>query len=70
MLLDAMAQTACGGMIMKAIVCDKCGRVILLSDDEFFPDGINRLEMLSKRQSIDLCDECTEELMAAVLKED
>ena len=53
---------------MKAIVCDKCGKVVLMSDDELAicPEGINILQMLGKRQTIDLCDECTDELVAAI----
>ena len=55
---------------MKAIVCDKCGKVVLLPDaPTAFPTGINRLSMPSKDCDIDLCDECTDELIAAVRKE-
>lgn len=53
---------------MKAYVCDKCGKVILLPDDRVYeyPTGINRLSIMSKWEEIDLCDECTDELVAAV----
>lgn len=55
---------------MKAIVCDKCGKVVLMEDDGLTTctEGINILQMLGKRQTIELCDECTDELVAAVRK--
>ena len=54
---------------MKAIICDKCGKVILLSDDPMCcADGINKLYVTSKKLDIDLCDECMDELVAAVRK--
>ena len=55
---------------MKAIVCDKCGKVVLLPDaPTAAPTGINRLVMPKKDFDLDLCDECTDELIAAVRKE-
>lgn len=55
---------------MKAIVCDKCGKVVLLPDaPTAAPTGINRLFMPKKGFDLDLCDECTDELIAAVRKE-
>lgn len=53
---------------MKAIVCDKCGKVILIPDEIVYEyaTGINRLSMMTKRLEIDLCDECADELVAAV----
>ena len=54
---------------MKAMVCDKCGKVILLADDNFVHVGINTLYMRRQNREIDLCDDCVEELEAAVRKE-
>ena len=52
---------------MRAIVCDKCGKTVLMGDEyRMYPDGMNRLSLVSKKEEIDLCDECTEELMEAV----
>lgn len=57
---------------MKAIVCDKCGKVNLLEDDKpyMYPTSVYRL--ISDRESsvIDLCEECTAELVAAVRRDD
>jgi hypothetical protein len=55
---------------MKAIVCDKCGKVVLLPDEPLrCPEGINTLVMRGTHREIDLCDECVDELVAAVRKE-
>ena len=53
---------------MKAIVCDKCGKVNLLDESKpyMFPPGIFRLVSDKDDREIDLCEECAEELMAAV----
>ena len=55
---------------MKAIVCDKCGKVNLLEDDKlyYYPSGVYRL--LDDRDSsvIDLCEDCAAELVEAVRK--
>lgn len=54
---------------MKAIVCDKCGKVVLL------PDRVNTCADVGFHQlysdtlacsKLDLCEECAEELMKAV----
>ena len=54
---------------MRAIVCDKCGKVVLIPDrsnmhniegvHQLYSDGLG----ISK---LDLCDECAEELIGAV----
>lgn len=56
---------------MKAIVCDKCGKVVLLADE--YPlgkaEGIHCLTLTndySRESKLDLCQECAEELVAAV----
>ena len=48
----------------KAIMCDKCGKIMLLDDDHPYaaPAGLYRLICSSKREEIDLCDECGKEL--------
>lgn len=58
---------------MKAIVCDKCGKVVLLEDK--YPlgkaEGIHCLTLnndYDRESKLDLCQECAEELMAAVRK--
>lgn len=58
---------------MKAIVCDKCGKVTLLPDVGYEygpPNGVFRLyDAGSGNVELDLCQECVDELMAAVRKE-
>lgn len=55
---------------MKAIVCDACGKVMLL--DECTPiyseeNGVNRLTgRLFDRGEVDLCDDCASKLLEAV----
>ena len=55
---------------MKAIVCDKCGKVILLADGEryYHQKAIVKLINTATQEEMDLCDECAEELKAAVRK--
>lgn len=54
---------------MRAIVCDCCGKTVLLSDEHPYaePIGMNRLtgDILG-RSCLDLCDKCAEKLIAAV----
>ena len=57
---------------MLAIVCDCCGKVRLLDGEEIFhrPTGFKILSDDGNFPSkIDLCEECAEQLMAAVRKE-
>ena len=68
-----MAPTAVrGGLSMKAIVCDKCGKVILLPDDRHTYDPENCVCQLyvGGGPVIDLCKECADELVASVRKGD
>ena len=54
---------------MKAIVCDKCGHVMLLEDYPFCdsPDGAFTLYSHGKKTvDLDLCEKCAAELVAAV----
>lgn len=54
---------------MKAIVCDKCGKVNLLEDERPYlmsPAGVYRLLGDKDWLSLDLCEECAYELMEAV----
>lgn len=60
---------------MKAIVCDKCGKVVLLAE-ETYPlgkaEGIHCLILtndMTRESKLDLCQECAEELLALVRKE-
>jgi hypothetical protein len=54
---------------MKAIVCDCCGKVILIPEEEYIYGltGVHHLvsNTLDKRE-LDLCDDCAEKLMKAV----
>ena len=53
---------------MRAFVCDKCGKVILLEDiPDICQKGINHItgQGLPDRQ-LDLCDECVAELVEEV----
>ena len=58
---------------MKAIVCDHCGKTVLIPDevDRFSPDiGFHRLYSDTLRKSVlDLCNECAEDLIKAVRQE-
>lgn len=56
---------------MKAIVCDKCGKVSLIPEDSitYCPEnGVYYLVSDDGKRKLDLCEECAEELMAAVRK--
>lgn len=54
---------------MKAMMCDRCGKVVLLDDEtNLFDIGINSLYIRKTNEHIDLCDECVDELRAAVRK--
>jgi hypothetical protein len=54
---------------MKAIVCDACGKVILLSEAQTYHEnnGVHRLigDILD-RGEVDLCDDCAGKLLEAV----
>lgn len=57
---------------MKAIVCDKCGKVILIPEDSGIYDpetGVYCLINSKDKRNLDLCEECAEELMALVRKD-
>lgn len=53
---------------MKAIVCDKCGKVNLLEDERpyLYPSGIYRLVSDKDDSVVDLCEECAAELVEAI----
>lgn len=55
---------------MKAIVCDKCGKVTLIEDDKptySEESGVFHLiGSFGTASQIDLCKDCAQELMAAV----
>lgn len=54
---------------MKAIVCDKCGKVVLLEDTApymYAPIGIYRLSNERDGSVLELCEDCGNELIAAV----
>ena len=54
---------------MKAIVCDSCGKVILIPDrtNIYVNNGVHRLfsDTLDVAE-LDLCDECANKLVEAV----
>ena len=57
---------------MKAIVCDSCGKAVLIPDELSgrHQEGIYHLEGYSNgRIYVDLCQECFDKLMAAVRRE-
>lgn len=59
---------------MKAIVCDKCGKVVLIEDKHPYGavEGIHTLTLnsdITRESKLDLCQECAEELLALVRKE-
>jgi hypothetical protein len=59
---------------MRACVCDKCGKVVLASDDDtlsLVPEGICRLSD-GRRDGVclDLCVECVGKLMKAVREQE
>lgn len=53
---------------MKAYVCDKCGKVILLEDERpyMMPSGVYQLIGDTDKMHLDLCEECANELVEAV----
>ena len=54
---------------MRAIVCDKCGKVVLLEDDRpylYSPAGVYRLLHERSGIEIELCEDCGNELIAEV----
>lgn len=53
---------------MNAIVCDKCGKVMLLEDRTCFPYPAYRLlpPDRSGAVALDLCEECAEALVSEV----
>ena len=54
---------------MKAIVCDKCGKVVLLEEDvpyAFIPVGMYRLINDKGNEKFELCQECGDEMLAYV----
>lgn len=53
---------------MRAYVCDKCGKVVLVDDfSSLFDEGINHVSGSGlPGRNLDLCDTCVEELVAAV----
>ena len=55
---------------MHAIVCDKCGKVILLEEDRVrglcIPDDVFILRNDRRDTRIELCEDCGNELVAAV----
>lgn len=53
---------------MKAYVCDKCGKVVLIEDfPGIRPEGINYMSGSGLPEGgLDLCDECVTELLEAV----
>ena len=58
---------------MKAIVCDRCGKVTLL-EDEFpylYPSGVYRLvHDAGKAKEIDLCEDCADGLIEVLRRMD
>lgn len=57
---------------MRAIVCDKCGKVVLLDEDErdySVKQGTACLLIQDGHQThIDLCEECARELMDVAIR--
>lgn len=53
---------------MKAIVCDRCGKVNLLEDERpyLYPTGVYRLLNDKDISAVDLCEECAAELVEAI----
>ena len=53
---------------MRAILCDKCGKTMLMEDRPFsmLPRGFHRLINDKDDTSLDLCEDCANELLAAV----
>lgn len=53
---------------MKAIVCDCCGKCVLLSFETPWvePKGFHKVYDADSREAMELCDECFEKLTKAV----
>jgi hypothetical protein len=58
---------------MKAIVCDSCGKVVLLEDycPGRMPTGFHRMihDSFVDKVDLDICDECYNRLIEAVRQE-
>lgn len=57
---------------MRAIVCDKCGKTILVPDGKTSYDAENGVFYLVSNAAevkLDLCEECANELLTLVRKE-
>ena len=54
---------------MKAMVCDCCGKTVLISDEPYMysPEGMHTLRGDSlPRKELDLCEACVDRLISAV----
>lgn len=55
---------------MRAIVCDRCGKVMLLPDGICWPGESYILTGPKKELNLDLCEKCAEDLVKATRKEE
>ncbi len=53
---------------MKAIVCDCCGKVMLLEGGFRLPATVYTLSKRGRESDLDLCEECAENLTKAIRK--
>jgi hypothetical protein len=53
---------------MKAIVCDCCGKVMLLESQFRWPETVYTLSKGGSESDLDLCKECAENLTKAIRK--
>ena len=53
---------------MKAVVCDCCGKVILIPDrtNTYTNTGVHRLISDGEERQLDLCENCADKLTEAV----
>lgn len=50
---------------MRGIVCDKCGKVVLLEAFEY-PTGIYHLSGNKTELELDFCEDCVQEILERV----
>ena len=55
---------------MKAIVCDCCGKTILLENPYCYPSGTYQLHGEKEDLCIDLCEECAAKLTKAIREQE
>ena len=54
---------------MKAYVCDRCGKIMILDDPYYPPKGSYRLSGDDKDLCLDFCENCAKDITSALRRE-